>query len=320
MASTTRQAINEEAAAWFVRRDGSDISAEERAAFDRWMDNPAHAVAYARVEATWERTERLKAIGSAPEAKAAPFAAQWSRRAATVGFLTIGAGAAGTWWWTRNPTYRTQIGERRTIRLSDGSSVELNTASRLAVAYGHGRRDVHLLEGEAMFEVAKDAKRPFVVHAGAARILAVGTAFNVRLRDKAVGVTVTEGVVEVDDVTVHSGGGPGAPRTVSAGNAATVGLGSIAEQPLDQDTMKRHIAWRDGVIDLRGETLEEAVEEFNRYRTDKLVVGDPKLASIRVGGTFGTGESDKFVEALKAGFNVKAVEGEGGALYLVPNA
>ncbi|HWE45690.1 MAG TPA: FecR family protein [Caulobacteraceae bacterium] len=311
MANATRQAINEEAAAWFVRLQGVDVPAEDRGAFDRWMDDPAHAVAYARVEATWDRAERLKAIVNPNANRNAPLL---SRRAAAIGFLTIGAGAATAWWLTHKPTYQTEIGERKTISLSDGSRVELNTASRLASAYGYGRRDVHLLAGEAMFEVAKDPKRPFVVHAGAATVRAVGTAFNVRLRDKVVEVTVTEGLVAVDDLTVRSGG-----RPLAAGNAAVVGLGSIAAQPLDEDALKRRTEWREGVIDLRGETLGQAVEEFNRYRTRKLVVGDPKLAVVRVGGTFETGESDKFVEALKAGFNVKVVEGDGGVVYLVPN-
>jgi transmembrane sensor len=312
MASATRQAINDEAAAWFVRLQRADVPADDREAFDRWMDDPAHAVAYARVEATWERSERLKAIGTPSESRNAPLL---SRRAAAVGMLTVGAGAAATWWWTRKPTFRTEIGERKTVGLADGSRVELNTASRLTVAYGQGRRDVHLLAGEAMFDVAKDAKRPFVVHAGGAKVRAVGTAFNVRLRDKIVEVTVTEGLVAVDDLTVRSGG-----RPLAAGNTAVVGLGSITAQPLDEDALMRRTEWREGVIDLRGETLGQAVEEFNRYRTSKLVVGDPKLASVRVGGTFATGESDKFVEALKAGFNVKAVEGDGGVVYLVPNA
>jgi transmembrane sensor len=309
MADATRQAMNEEAAAWFVRLQDADVAAEAREAFDRWMDNPAHAVAYARVEATWERTARLKAIAN-PPARSAPIL---SRRAAAVGFLTLGAGAATAWWLTRQPTYRTEIGQRKTINLSDGSRVELNTASQLATAYARGQRDVHLLAGEAMFEVAKDAKRPFIVHAGAATVRSVGTAFNVRLRDKVVEVTVTEGLVAVNDLTVRSGA-----RPLAAGNTAVVGLGSIAAQPLDEDALKRRTEWREGVIDLRGETLGEAVEEFNRYRTSKIVVGDPKLAAMRVGGTFDTSESDKFVEALKAGFGVKAVEGDGGVVYLVP--
>jgi len=317
MARRATEALNEDAAAWFARLQRADLAPEERRAFDAWIDaDPARAVAYARVEATWDRAGRLAA---APPARTAPDRAMpgalMSRRAAAAALLAVGAGGAALWWTTREPVYETAVGERRTIALPDGSRIDLNTASRAQVAFGRDFREVRLLAGEALFEVAKDPSRPFVVRAGNAAVRAVGTAFNVRLRDGAAEVTVTEGVVAVAD---RSAVARPAPVRIGAGRAAVVRRGAVAVSTVDRDTVQRRIAWRVGMIELRGETLEQAVAEFNRYRAGKLVVADPRLAAIRVGGTFETDESDKFLTALRSGFGVSTREGADGAVYLVP--
>ena len=320
MAHRTTEALNEDAAAWFSRLQRVDLAPEERRAFDTWIDaDPAHAVAYARVEATWDRAERLAA---SPPARTGPdrfamLSAPMSRRAAAAALLTVGAGGMALWLKRREPVYETAVGERRTVALPDGSRVDLNTASKVRVAFGRDIREVRLLAGEALFEVAKDAARPFVVRAGDAAVRAVGTAFNVRLRGQAVEVTVTEGVVAVAD---RSAAERPPPARVPAGRAAIVRRGAVAVAPLDNDALQRRIAWRVGVIELRGETLGQAVAEFNRYRTAKLVLADPRLAAIRVGGTFETDESEKFLAALRSGFGVSTREGADGAVYLVSAA
>jgi transmembrane sensor len=316
MGHRTTEALNEEAAAWFARLQRPDLAAEERRAFDAWIDaDPARAVAFARVEATWERAARLAA---APPAAARPPVSSGliSRRAAAAALFTVGAGGAALWWAQRDPAYATAVGERRTLVLADGSRVELNTASRLEVAFRRRLREVRLLDGEALFEVAKDAARPFVVHAGGAAVLAVGTAFNVRLRGLAVEVTVTEGVVAVSD-PVRAGG---AAARVTAGRAAVLRGGAAEVATVDGDDLARRTAWRQGMIELRGETLEQAVAEFNRYRTTKLVVADPRLAAIRVGGAFETDESEKFLAALRSGFGISTREGADGSVHLVSAA
>lgn len=319
MAQTT-DALSEEAARWFVLLQGG-ASAGERAAFERWLDEPAHAVAYTRIEATWERTERLKAasIMESGAVRTRRTGALVTRRAAAAA-LVAGLAGGGAWMWSRRaPTYVTAVGERKSVRLADGSTVHLNTASRLAVDFTEARRDVKLLEGEALFEVAKDKARPFVVSAGSAQVRAVGTAFNVRLRKDVVEVTVTEGVVAVTDRSAPRASASEPPRHVSAGRGAVVGPGAIEEVALDGDTLARRTSWRNGVLEFRGETLQQAVDEFNRYRQTRIVIGDPSIASMRVGGTFETNESEKFLGAL-AGLKVKATEGEGGVIYLTPAA
>lgn len=320
MEKPAAEALNDQAAAWFARLRSDELTPQDRIAFDRWLDVPQNAVAYARVEATWERTQRLQATPYAITAKPAPNpAAQWTRRAAAIGVVALG-GAAGGRWFSAPEVFETALGERKRARLADGSIVELNTGSRLQVDFTTRRRAVRLTRGEALFEVAKDPTRPFVVTAGEAQFRAVGTAFNVRLREHLVEMTVTEGVVQVVGAGANVIASPRGGRTVAAGQAAVVGPGAIAEVPLAPEALQRRVAWRDGVIELRGETLEQAVAEFNRYRTAKLVVGDPNLAGLRVGGTFGTDEAEKFVGALRSGFNVRTVQGEGGTTYLLPAA
>ena len=295
----------EAAAALLARvQSGSAAPAEVEA----WLDaDPAHAVAFARVEAAWERAERLKAMPQVEE----PAFQVTRRMAAGLAVGVLGIGAAGGWLLTRKPVEITARGERRTVSLPDGSRVELNTDSRIAIAYSETRRDIVLTRGEALFEVAKDPARPFVVQAGEAQVRAVGTAFNIRMREKVVELTVTEGVVAVDERAAA------APRQVSEGKGAVIATGAVAEVNLDPEVLRRRLLWRDGVVEFEGDTLEQAATEFNRYNDRRLVVADPQVASIRVGGRFGTHEVDRFLVALQAGFPVRAVPGEGDITYLV---
>jgi transmembrane sensor len=305
-----QEAIMEAAAALFARvQSGSAAPAEVEA----WLDaSPAHAAAFARVEAAWERAERLNALPRLAEAPQPAFLPT-RRMAAALAVGVIGAGTAGAWLLTRRPVEMTARGEHRTVSLPDGSRVELNTDSRIAVAYSETRRDIVLTRGEALFDVAKDPARPFVVRAGQAQVRAVGTAFNIRLRDKLVELTVTEGVVAVDDRAA----GRARVRKVSEGKGAMIATGAVAEVDLDPEVLRRRLLWRDGVVEFEGDTLEQAAAEFNRYNDRRLVVADPQVASIRVGGRFGTHEVDRFLTALQAGFPVRAVPGEGDVTYLV---
>ncbi|ODT87145.1 FecR domain-containing protein [Phenylobacterium sp. SCN 70-31] len=320
MEKPAAEALNEQAAAWFARLHSAEVTSEDRADFDLWMDAPHNAVAYARAEATWERAQRLQATPlRAAAVSRASIAPVWTRRAAAIGVLALG-GAASWRWLNAHEVFETALGERKRATLVDGSIVELNTGSRLEVDFSGKLRAVRLIAGEALFQVAKDAERPFVVAAGDARVQAIGTAFNVRLREHLVEVTVTEGVVQIGGKQAETVATPRLARKLVAGQGAVVGPGAVAEVPLNPEAMQRRVAWRDGVIELRGETLEQAVAEFNRYRTAKLVVGDPELAGVRIGGTFGVLEADKFLGALRSGFNVRTVEGAGGTIYLLPEA
>uniref|UniRef100_UPI0035CC24C6 FecR family protein n=1 Tax=uncultured Sphingomonas sp. TaxID=158754 RepID=UPI0035CC24C6 len=314
-----RQAIEEEAARLYLKARESDAEPDWDTAYS-WVElNPAHGVAFAKAEAGWELTDRLRerAPPVGPEAIAGPagrFEALFSRRAmgALLAATLIGTvGTVAIQKWAVVDRYRTAIGQERAFRLQDGSIVRLNTDSAIEVAMQNDQRFVRLLKGEARFDVAHNPARPFIVRAGDSTLRAVGTAFNVRLRPELTELTVIEGRVAVRD----SGA---AARTVAAGSAAAIRGGTVAVTRLEKVQLVQRTAWQTGVIQFDGETLDQAVAEFNRYRHTPIVIGDPQLASIRIGGTFKPGNSEQFVGALRASFGIRSVGDKGDSIILLP--
>jgi transmembrane sensor len=301
-----------------------DADARERQAIFEWIDaDPRHAVAFARMEAAWEAGERLRA--SPPSIEPPEAAVEFdgkspvSRRALIGGSIAASVAAVGAtaaWRYASDvDLYHTRLGERRVITLADGSRIHLNTASAVEVAMRKDSRRIRLVKGEALFEVAHDANRPFLVDAGAARLRAVGTAFNVRIRDSVVELTVTEGVVAVAEGSVNVDR-PKVSKIV-AGGGAVIGTGAMAPTALDPTVLRQRTAWQDGVIELDGETLAQAVAEFNRYRGPPIIIGDPRLANLRVGGRFEVDEAEKFLTAVEGSFPVDAIPAADGSILLV---
>ena len=257
--------------------------------------------------------------------------------AAAVAAVAVIAGA--TWLLNESTSYATTVGEQRSVSLADGSQVHLNTETELRVLFDGNSRKVRLDHGEALFEVARDASRTFTVQAADTEVSAVGTAFNVRLRGhEVVEVTVTEGKILLDcdegdslvrwnanagralESGASRGGGAGShtrSMLVSEGYAAIAAAGACEKAHLSGDAIDRRVMWRKGVIEFHGDTLEQAVSEFNRYRRHRIVIADPSLALQRVGGRFGTDESDEFVNAVKAQFSVRTRTNEHGEIYLL---
>ena len=303
MAPQDENPLETAAADWLARLQRADVPTDERARFEQWMDeSPAHAVAFARAEYAWERAARLRAAPRHWSKLSMRLSPRYWALAAAVAVIA----AAGLFAWVAMPekTLVTGVGEHKSITLADGSRIDLNTASRVEVDFTERRRTVRLVEGEALFDIARDASRPFVVQAGETAIQVLGTEFNVRVRDQLVEVAVAKGLVAVDEVRVPAGG------------SVIVAPGSLNRVSMNQESVRRRLVWRDGGIELKGETLEQAVEEFNRYRERKLVVADPAIAGMRVGGRFQTDEAEKFLNALEGGFHVRAVESEDGRVYL----
>ena len=206
--------------------------------------------------------------------------------------------------------YRTEIGEQRTVVLADGSRVRLNTATTIEVAMRGGERSVHVLDGEALFDVAPDARRPFVVRANGSIVKALGTGFNLRIRSQLVELTVTHGTVAVRD-------GASAVRRVAAGDSAAIRDGLIARTSLADRVVRQRIGWASGIVDLTGASLGQAVEEFNRYRRHPVVIGDPRLAILEVAGQYRTSDSASFIARLEQRSAVRAVPVADGSILLV---
>lgn len=218
----------------------------------------------------------------------------------------------GAWFLAdRPPTYESQVGEMRRLVLADGSVLTLNTDSAVVVRMAKDRRRIALKRGEASFEVAHDASRPFLVTAGDLTVRAVGTAFDVRLRGGRVDVAVTEGVVELS----NAGGRAGPPRRLAHGAAAEARDGVVAVSPMPRQVAEQRLAWRDGLLIFQGESLAAAAAEFQRYDGRKVVVVGDALAKRPVFGVFRTNNLDGFAEA--AATLGARVEHRDGAVHLV---
>jgi transmembrane sensor len=220
--------IYEEACAWFVECRAGDLDDSGRRDFDRWLrKSPEHLSSYIEIAAIWNEGPQLdpgskwsasmliKHARDADDDNVVPLTSAdvattskvairkaWSARprrfaiAASIAFLTILAGALGLLELSA-PIYATSLGEQRSIQFEDGSTVELNSRSKIRVKYSNQERDIELIEGQALFHVAHDVSRPFIVAVGATRVRAVGTQFDVYKKSNGTVVTVVEGRVAV---------------------------------------------------------------------------------------------------------------------------
>jgi transmembrane sensor len=215
-------------------------------------------------------------------------------------------------------TYRTEPGEQRRLRLADGSTVMLNTRSQLRVRFDKGERRLFLDQGQAWFQVAKDAQRPFRVFVGQDEVRALGTAFDVRRDGQRATVTLEEGKVAIFRDTTSQrlpdavqGGtsrllaGPVAPAVIlSPGDEARL-IPAVAPAVAAVDLA--HVqAWRSERVILESTPLGEAVAEFNRYGGPRLVLGDEDLSGLPVSGVFHTDRPQAFAEAIATAFPVEA--------------
>jgi transmembrane sensor len=198
--------------------------------------------------------------------------------------------------------YETAKGEQRTVSLEDGSTVSLNTATKMRVKYSRGARSVEMMEGEALFAVSKDPDRPFEVHAQAGVARVVGTEFDVRLDALTVAVSVLEGTVAVaGDETVKDA----ATVSVTTGQRVSYSrTGQVsAPEPADVAGIR---GWLSQRIVFNDVTLAAALEEYNRYSAIPLVLGNPELAGRHINGVFRIGDEAAFLGALEQGLHLKA--------------
>jgi len=313
------QRIEEEASHWLVARDACAPSTEDEAAFDRWIgEDIRHRVAYLHLEAVWRRSERLRE--RAPLDRVADrdrLRAHRLRRwplalAATVALVLLASVmfSRAYFGWEH---YQTPVGGFSRIVLDDGSVIDLNTDSEMRVRMRKGQREVQLLRGEGRFQVAHDTQRTFVVSAGDAVVRAVGTEFSVRLREAAqVEVVVAEGTVAID--TTHQLHAP----PVRAGETAVLHSDHIAVRRMEPQQLEQRLAWTSGQIQFHGESLDQAVEEFNRYNRRQLRLADASLAALRVDGTFNATDPHSFATALAGTFGLRVEAAQTDAIVLRP--
>ncbi|MDQ1153423.1 FecR family protein [Brevundimonas sp. SORGH_AS_0993] len=312
----TADAINRTAADWAARADRglTDAEAAELAA---WLEGDSRrAGAYMRMTAVLvgTETEDSNATGAA-WARRTP-ASGLTRRQWLVGGGAIAASVVGAGVWfglDRQGRYVTRKGEKRVVALEDGSIVTLNTATRLEVRYSETQRLIRLADGEALFDVAKDAARPFIVRTGGVDVRAVGTSFTVTGgAGRPVKVLVREGVVEM----VRPKAPTQLPMRLAANTRAVV---ADAASPaviakVEPTEVNRELAWREGRLVFAGESLSAAAAQFVRYSDTRIVVSDPVLAGSGVAGVFDANDPVGFAQAVAGSLEARAEVREGQVL------
>ena len=303
MAQSDRDAIYEEAALWWSRRH--EAGPEVRGAFAQWLAaDPLHAEAFDAIERAWEAfgdalpdaDEILGDAAAAPSVLAArrasrPVSRRWFG-AALVG--TAAATGAGVFVWQKSRTetyeFTTGMGERRRETLADGSSVDLDANSHLRVALNGWTRKLDLVKGRVLFDVAKDADRPFVVTAATETVTALGTLFWVEVRNAETTVSLIRGRVRAETT--------GDSLELAPGDLVAFGGGRRLRLVHGIDATGTQ-AWRTGRLVFDNEPLARVAERMNDYSADKILLGDAKAGSIRISGSFLAGQTQAFIDALE---------------------
>lgn len=326
-----RDQLLETAADWLVRLQEGELSAEALESWQRWLEMSAdHQRAFDDVQALWGKLGGLPYLPEAPGKaeiqqdrytgdvrvrqwrgrRAARPAAKRRAWAAAASVLVAIGGAIGGWqYWHLGPAmptaYQTVTGQHQTVRLPDGSVMELGAASAAEVQYSDDERGIELLNGVAYFDVVRNPRRPFVVRAGGGSVTAVGTAFTVQRRGTDVTVVVSDGLVEV-------------ARPVPAARAPVVDVNrqpAVVQLPAGQQVafssdeglalpeatdVAAATAWREGRLVFQDESLAAAIADVNRYSRVRIELADAQLAELRLTGTVVTSQVDGWLSGLES--------------------
>jgi transmembrane sensor len=319
--ATTNADIEATAVDWFVRLQG-DAELADWEAFQTWLEaDPTHAAAYDAVEAMWVDLEDpdLAATQAEPsgDGVVTPFRPRPQRRALWLGGAA--AAAAAVFAVLLLPpmmapayvNYATTKGETRAVTLSDGSHINLGGDTKLRVRLTKSERDVDLLNGEASFDVAHQAARPFVVGVGAREVRVLGTEFNIRRHADELTVTVRRGVVSV----ASAGGGQGVKLTKGQQLTASSPTVPPVVRSADPDEA---FAWTTGKLVYRETPLPQVVADLNRYVSTPIRV-DPSAAWVKVSGVLVIDKEQAMIERLKL-FTPITAETVGGEIVLKARA
>lgn len=314
--------LDAQAARWVARVDRGPLDAGEAAELEQWLARGSRFQgAYARAQAAFVYMN--PEVAAAVRAVEAPLA--WAsheppaeeslsrRRLMWLGGGAAAAAAAGVAALTSRgeapiSTYNARRGQIRLVSLPDGSLITLDTSSSVAVQFEERSRNVTLLSGRALFNVAKDPARPFIVSAGGLVVRAVGTAFAVRKPDsRPPEVLVQEGIV---DVGANAGKAP--VRVGANMRVALDAAGGMRMVALDPAAVSRELSWRQGMLAFEDVSLMSAAEEFARYSDMEIVIRDPAVGNVTITGVFSVNNPLGFARAaaLSLGLKLEVKDGK----------
>jgi transmembrane sensor len=320
----------EQACDWITRLDRS-LNKAEIAELQQWLAaDTQHRECLLEVAALWDKMDSLQRLADLfpstepqrrqpwrPLAIAASVACLFTLAALfwrADGFVTD-QGATPALVATQS-SYQTRVGETSTIELPDRSRLLLNTNSFVIVKYSAKARIIELQRGEIMINVAHDSSRPLSVVAAGKIIQAVGTAFNVQMRDSQVELIVTDGKVRVEtaaalklqDEQQLAARLPASALAISKGERVDLDASGQLEEKVEKIAavdIAANLSWRSGNLIFRGESLAEAVHEISRYTDIRFELSDDaKLRDIHVAGMFKTGDVDGLLAVFKSNFNI----------------
>ncbi len=327
------ETAREQAALWCMRLADDDLSSIEQTELQAWFDaDPSHRALLDDAVTAWRAVEeqaaspgmialRREALEDLRRAQHGRWARPGRRAALWAGLaacLVVAVAAGAAWKASLPDVYRTTEGERRIVELADGSRASLDSATVLKVKYANGRRRLWLDSGRAKFSVAKDPLRPFSVAAGDKLVVATGTVFSVERLTGQMRVVLYEGHVAVlDDKTgradkaepVRIDGAP-ADRLLTPDHELVTSTKTSATVVSQLDPVRAK-AWENGQLVFENEPMDLAVERVNRYARDKLKIGDPGVAQLRISGVFTSGDTGAFVDGVTAVLPVHAVATNG---------
>jgi transmembrane sensor len=334
-AAPPSESLAETAARWFALRRRKPDCIEEKQ-FADWLEaDPAHRQAYDEVSRSWDTAAvaaadpmvvkmRTDALMARPVREQRDYSRLWGVLATASLVLIAFTGVSlmqPDWLGSTGDiasnqdriVFRTNVGERATATLEDGSTVVLNTSSILEINYSKLRRDVRLIAGQALFKVAHDPARPFIVAAASHEVVAVGTEFEVRLDGEKIQVALLQGRVRVEPIAARRG-------TAAADSVAVMAPGeqlvaSAAGMVVNRADVEELVSWKSGRVRFDNMRLGDAVAEMNRYSRTRILIDDPAAADIRITGAFRVGQSYTFAETIGEAFPVE-VEHSGDTIRL----
>jgi transmembrane sensor len=294
------ESLSEQAARWRMRLEAGEVDAAE---LQSWLaGDPRRRRAFEQMQSVWTFFDGVRdepSMRSPREALARRTKARVrARRSVSLAAALAAASVAAAVLFAGREThlYETPAGTRQSVRLSDGSAVLLDARSRLRVRFSRGERRLVLEKGQARFDVAHDARRPFIVRAGARQVVATGTRFDIDLAERTVTVALLQGRVRIlgDD-------GARGSRTraidLRAGQQFVLAPDGGRVTRFDPGAVT---AWETGHVQFDGTPLDVAVKRINRYATIPLVLKDPALSRLTLSGVFHQGDSKALAEAVTA--------------------
>jgi len=306
-ASSKQQQLLKRALEWFFLLQSEHCSDEDKQRFDQWLRaNEANQVAYQEAERLWSQLDQLKSAAELPELVRMRRPQHKSRATRTLGIsgLLLVASLLITAGWNEYHAetliYVTRLGEQQDVILTDGSTVKLNTDTRLHARVSLLSRTLRLEQGEVLFDVQHEWLRPFIVETGRLKIRDIGTRFNVRLDNAGLPgetstVAVLQGAVEINGARLNEGFQRNYRSHPDGGPA-------IVEQAADTERIE---AWQHGRLIFRQTSLHDVAAELQRYHPVRFVFTDPILVDKTISGSFAANDLSLFLDGLEKILPVK---------------